>query len=576
MVLQTLEQELSGWAFASFSAAFPDATLEPDQVSVVATTEKGFGDYQCNAAMGLARVLRQAPRSIAETVVQSCDAPASIGRIEIAGPGFINLYLDDGWVGTRLQELAEGSGRMGVPEAGAGKTVVLDYSSPNIAKRMHIGHIRSTVIGNVLDRMHRFLGFRVISDNHIGDWGTQFGILIMGYREFLNQDEIERDPVGELERIYVASNDRGAWDKEWMNQAREELRKLQQGDPENTEIWKRFLALSRGEFESIYEKLGVTFDLERGESYYRDRIPGLLDLLKERGVAEESEGAQVVFLEEEGLPVCIVEKSDGASNYATTDLATIESRVEEFEPDAIVYVTDERQQTHFKQIFAIARKMGVTTHLEHVWFGLMRLPEGAFSTRDGNVIQLTALLSEAERRAQKLVEESSPEMSAGEKEKVARAVGIGAVKYADLSQNPQSVVTFSWEKAMSMDGNSAPYLQYVYARISSVCDKYRNQFPDLDLESFPIRVSEPVERQLSAHLLRFPEALLRACGQYRPNILADYLYELSQNYNRFYQAVPFLKAEEGTRESRIRLCGLVAKTLHLGLGLMGIDTPERI
>jgi arginyl-tRNA synthetase len=571
-----LEQEFSDWAFAAFSAAFPDASLARDQLSVVATSEKGFGDYQCNAAMGLARVLKQAPRAIAEAAVRAVEAPESVGRIEIAGPGFINLYLDEGWMSSRLDQLAENSDRMGVPEAGAGKTVVLDYSSPNIAKRMHIGHIRSTVIGNVLDRMHRFLGFRVISDNHIGDWGTQFGILIMGYREFLDRDALDRDPVGELERIYVASNDRGAWDEKWMNQAREELRKLQEGDPDNTAIWKQFLELSRGEFEAIYEKLGVTFDLERGESYYRDRVSGLLESLNQKGIARESEGAQVVFLEEEGLPVCIVQKSDGTSNYATTDLATIESRVEEFDPDTIVYVTDERQQTHFRQIFAIARRMGVDTRFEHVWFGLMRLPDGAFSTRDGNVIQLSALLSEAQQRARKLVEASSPGMSPEEKENVSRAVGIGAVKYADLSQNPQSVVTFSWEKAMSMDGNSAPYLQYVYARISSVCDKYRDQFPDRNLESFPILPADPVERQLAAQLFRFPEALLRACGQYRPNLLGDYLYELSQNYNRFYQGVPFLKAEEGIRESRIRLCGLVARTLHLGLGLMGIETPERI
>lgn len=575
-MLQTLEQEFSDWAFAAFAAAFPDAALVRDEVSVVATSEKGFGDYQCNAAMGLARVLKQAPRAIAEAAVQAIEAPKSVGRIEIAGPGFINLYLDEGWMSTRLEQLSAESDRMGVPEAGAGRTVVLDYSSPNIAKRMHIGHIRSTVIGNVLDRMHRFLGYRVISDNHIGDWGTQFGILIMGYREFLDADALGRDPVGELERIYVASSERGASDEEWMNQAREELRKLQQGDPENTEIWTRFLDLSRGEFDAIYEQLGVTFDLERGESYYRERVPGLLDSLKEEGIARESEGAQVVFLEEEELPVCIVQKSDGASNYATTDLATIQSRVEEFNPDAIVYVTDKRQQTHFKQIFAIASKMGVSTQLEHVWFGLMSLPDGAFSTRDGNVIPLTALLSEAQRRAQKLVEGSSPGMSPEEQENVARAVGIGAVKYADLSQNPQSDITFTWEKAMSMDGNSAPYLQYVYARISSVCDKYNDQFPQQDLENFPILLIEAVERQVAAHLLRFPEALLRACRQYRPNLLADYLYELSQNYNRFYQGVPFLKAEEGTRESRVRLCGLVAKTLQVGLGLMGIEAPKRI
>ena len=573
---QTLEQILSEWTLNAFTAAFPGTAFDLGQLAVVATTEKGFGDYQCNSAMGLARVLKQAPRAIAEAASRAIDLPEPVDRIEIAGPGFMNFYLDHAWIGRVLEELAEDKERLGVPEAGAGKTIVLDYSSPNIAKRMHIGHIRSTVIGNVLDRIHRFAGFRVISDNHLGDWGTQFGILIKGYREFLDEAALEKDPVGELERVYIASNDRGNGDEEWMKQAREELRKLQQGDPENIAIWNRFLELSRKEFDAIYEILGVSFDLERGESYYRDRIPKMLESLKENGIARESEGAQVVFLEDEGLPVCIVQKSDGASNYATTDLATIQSRIEEFDPDAIVYVTDARQQNHFRQIFAVARRMGILTNLEHVWFGLMRLPEGAFSTRDGNVIRLTALLSEAQSRAQKIVEESSPQMSPEEKKRVARAIGIGAVKYADLSQNPQTDVTFTWEKAMSMEGNSAPYLQYVFARISSVCDKYANQFPDLSLEAFPIRLTEPVEHQLGAHLVRFPDMLLKACWQYRPNILADYLYELSQIYNRFYQGVPFLKAPEGTRESRVRLCGLVAATLKLGLDLMGIETPERI
>ena len=573
---QTLEQILSDWTRSAFTRTFPDADLSSVQLDVAVTTEDGYGDYQCNAAMGLARILKQAPRAIAQAGVERNPPPDSIERIEIAGPGFINLHVDPGWLNGHLEGMAADRTRLGVPAVGAGRTVVLDYSAPNIAKQMHVGHIRSTVIGNALDRMHRFLGWNVISDNHVGDWGTQFGVLILGYRHLLDEAALASDPVTELERIYVASYARAKEDDAWMDRARGELVKLQQGDPDNRAIWDRFLELSRGEFDSIYERLGVTFDLTRGESYYNDRLSGLLDRMQAAGIAVESEGALVVHLEEEKLPVCIVRKSDGAANYATTDLATIESRVEEFDPVAIVYVTDERQQTHFRQVFAVARRMGITTRFDHVWYGLMRLPEGTFSSREGNVIKLHALLDEAEARALVLVQESRTEMADEQQRDVARAVGIGAVKYADLSQNPQSLVTFSWDKALALDGNSAPYLQYAYARIASVRDKYAERFPGQDLEERPIRLGEPVEVKLGLLLARFPEAVMRAAQQYKPNLLADYLYELAQTYSRFYQNVPFLKAEDGVRESRVRVCGLVARTLREGLHLLGIETPERI
>jgi arginyl-tRNA synthetase len=574
--METIEELLTGWAREVFRETFPDADLRDARLEVVATTEKGFGDYQCNAAMGLARILKQPPRKIAEAVMEAAAPPEAVGTVEIAGPGFLNLHLKDAWLADRLAAMAGDPQRLGVPSVGEGKTVVIDYSAPNVAKQMHIGHIRSTVIGNALDRLHRFAGYRVVADNHVGDWGTQFGILIQGYRNLLDEEALATDPVGELERLYVASYEKGKGDPEWMDACRKELLKLQQGDEENRALWHRFLDLSMGEFERIYQRLGVRFDLMRGESHYKDRIPGLLERMREGGISQPSEGAMVVFLEEEGLPVCIVQKSDGASNYATTDLATVESRVEEFSPARIIYVTDERQQTHFRQIFSIAKRMGAQTHLEHVWFGLMRLPEGTFSTREGNVIKLDLLLDEAEERACRMVEASSPGMHSDQQREVARVVGLGALKYADLSQNPQSVVTFSWDKALSMEGNSAPYLQYAVARIASVRDKYAERFPRGDPEASPFRLDEAVERQLALQIARFPESVLRACEQYRPNMLADYLYELSQVYSRFYQNVPFLKAPEGVRESRIRLCGLTAQVLKTGLGLLGIETMERI
>ena len=573
--ISTVEETLTIWMADAFRNAFRGKELSDIHAPVSAATDEKFGDFQCNAAMGLARVLKRNPREIADQAIQAAGPHPWVERCEVAGAGFINIFLRTEWLADRLQEI-EADTKLGTPAAGKGRTVVLDYSSPNVAKPMHIGHIRSTVIGNALDRLHRFLGYRVIADNHLGDWGTQFGLLIMGYRHFVDRAALGAHPIQELERIYVKSYEKSREDPAWLDDARRELVKLQQGDPDHLALWQLFVDLSLKEFEEIYRRLDVSFDLVRGESYYRDRLAGVLDLLRQKGLAVESEGAQVVHLEEEGLPLCIVQKSDGGYNYATSDLATVQSRIEEFDPSAIVYVTDERQQLHFNQFFAIARKAGLDANLVHVWFGLMRLPEGTFSTREGNVIKLDRMLDEAEARALALVKDASPDMPEAQQKDVARAVGIGAVKYADLSQNPQSLITFTWDKALSMDGNSAPYLQYAYARISSVQDKYRERFPEGDLAKWPIVLNEAVERRLALRLVRFPSVVLRATELYRPNLLADYLYDLAQTYSSFYQNVPFLKAEEGLRESRVRLCGLVARTLRQGLNLLGIETPERI
>jgi len=586
-----LERRLSEWLSAAFRTAFPDTPAAHAGVSVTATAQEGFGDYQCNAALALARPLRRSPAEVARAVLAAAAEEPAVARREIAGPGFINLTLDDAWLAARAAELGA-EPRLGVPAPGAGRTVVLDYSSPNVAKPMHIGHIRSTVIGNALDRLHRFLGYRVVSDNHLGDWGTQFGLLILGFRHFADAAAYEESPIEELERIYVRSYEQSRSDPAWLEAARAELVKLQQGDPENRARWQSFVEHSRREFDRVYRRLGVRFDLTRGESWYNDRLPDVLARLRERGLVRESDGAWCVFSDGALPPAedpllkhengewkpapCIVQKSDGAFNYATTDLATILSREEEFAPEAIIYVTDERQQLHFRQVFHIARALGARARLVHVWFGLMRLPEGTFSTRQGNVIKLERLLDEAEARALAIVRENAPDMPLEQQREVARCVGIGAVKYADLSQNPQSLVTFTWDKALALDGNSAPYLQYACARISSVREKYAAQYPGRDPDRCPLRFVEPVERRLALQLLRFPDTVCRAAAQYRPNVLADYLYETAQLYSRFYQTAPFLRAEEGLRESRVRLCGITARVLRQGLDLLGIETPERI
>jgi len=566
---------LSQWATVEFKRVFAGAGVDIPPATVTVATNLQFGDYQCNDAMSLAKVLKKPPRAVAEAFTSGAVLHPAVERLGVAGPGFINIVLKTDELAGYLCAMADDK-FIGVPRRGDSRTVVIDYSSPNVAKPMHIAHIRSTIIGNAIDRMYRFLGYRVIADNHIGDWGTQFGILIMGYRHFANKEALEVSPVDELQRIYVASYEKTEKDEAWLVQCRQELVKLQEGDPANRALWKEFVDLSLREFQKIYDRLGVLFDLVRGESFYNDRLMGIVDQLKQKGLAKESEGATVVFLEEEKLPVCIIRKSDGGFNYATSDLATVISRVNEFSPEKIIYVTDERQQLHFRQFFSIVKKLGYTTKLEHIWFGLMRFADGLVASRKGNAIKLEKLLDEAEERALAIVQKTSPEMDPARQKEVARAVGIGAVKYADLSQNPQTTVTFTWEKALALDGNSGPYLQYAYARIASVMDKYAEKYPGVSPADFPLVITQPVERELALMLVRFPDVLCKAAESYKPSSLADYLYDLAQTYSAFYQNVPFLKAEEGVRESRIRLCGIVARVLKAGLNLLGIETPERI
>jgi arginyl-tRNA synthetase len=568
------EAQLAQWVQAAFRAAFGDVQ-DWSALRVQPATDKRFGDFQCNDAMQAAKALRQAPRAIAEAAVKALPLPPMLEKAEVAGPGFINLTVSAAWLAEQAAALSAAA-RFGIPDAGRGKTVVIDYSSPNVAKPMHIGHIRSTVIGSAIDRMYRALGYRVIADNHLGDWGTQFGILIQGYRAFLSDDERAVLTVELLERVYVQSYNRTKEDPAWLEGCKAELVKLQQGDAENRAIWERFIAISLDEFNRVYRRLGVGFDLWRGESFYNDTLAETVQLLQDKGLASESEGALVVRLEDEGMPVCIVRKSDGGFNYATTDIATVRSRVAEFAPDRVIYVTDERQQLHFKQFFAVCAKLGCTTHLEHVWFGLMRLPEGTFSTRQGNVIKLEALLDEAERRALEIIKASNTEMSEAEQRELAAAVGIGAIKYADLSHDPQTLIVFTWEKALALEGNSGPYLQYAYARICSLLDKYAAQVPGADPLAGALLLTEPVEKELSLQLLQFPAAVLRAAESYKPSVLADYLFGLSQTYSSFYQRSPVLKAEPAVRDSRIRLCAMVAQALSEGLGLLGIQTPRRI
>ena len=552
--------ELSEIVRGAFERAFPGENF--DFVRVVPATDPKFGDYQCNDALKLSKKLRMNPREVAAKVA------AEIGdslKVEIAGPGFLNLTVSEQWLNAQLEELAKRD-KCGIPQMGKGKTVVIDYSSPNAAKQMHIGHIRSTVIGCAIDRIFRSLGYRVIADNHLGDWGTQFGILIKGYRECLTQDERDNLTVANLEKCYVLSAAKAKEDDGvWKEACKAELVKLQQGDADNLALWKKFIEISIGEFERMYRKLGVKFDTYRGESYYNDTMPGVVEKLGKMGLAVESEGALVVNLEAEKLGVAIVRKSDGGYNYTTSDLACVESRVAEYDPERIIYVTDARQQLHFRQWFNIAAKMGYTTKLVHVPFGLMSYQGKAISTREGNLIRLDELLSEAKRRAFDIVKDR------GGDEALAEAIGYGAVKYSDLSHDPITDIDFSWDKALALEGNSGPYLQYAYARVCSLMEK-----AGVDADKCGFAIATRPEKLLALQLLEFPGAVVRAAEAYKPSVLAEYLFQTAQLYSSFYQNSPILKSEESVRNARLRLCALFGEVLRTGLNLLGIDTPKHI
>lgn len=541
-------------------------------IAVVRATKSEFGDLQCSAAMQLTKALGKKPREVAQVLADAFAKHTAVARTELAGPGFVNIWLTDAWLashataGTTLRQV------------GAGQRVVLDYSSPNVAKPMHIAHIRSTIIGDATKRVLRALGYEVIADNHLGDWGTQFGKLIVAYKRWLDADAFARDPVEELLRLYVKYTEEEERDPAILEQARAELVKLQQGDAENVGLWKKFIDASMVEFEGIYRRLGVSFDVTLGESFYNNRLAATVELLKQQGIAEPSEGAIVVFFAKERdgeeMPPFLVLKGDGGFNYGTTDVAGVLYRVERWDPSRIIIVTDERQQLHFRQLFATARRLGIKCSLEHVWFGLMRLPEGTISTRKGKgLIYLDDLLDEAERRAFDVATESSPDFPEDERREIARVVGIGAVKYNDLSKDRQTMVTFTWDKALSLQGNSGPYLQYAYARIRSIVRKAEAEG---GASPGPVGELSPVERTLVLKLLAFPEMVEQVGKSARPHLLCDYLYDLAGAFSTFYADHPVLKAEPAVRAARLTLCNQVADTLRTGLGLLGIETLDRM
>lgn len=574
-------------------AVLPDADVSA--VLVRPCPDPKFGDYQSNALMSVAKMRKMNPRQLATDVVAKLDVSAWCEKVEIAGAGFLNFRLKQAALTGALEAALRGE-HLFFNKATPPRTMVVDFSSPNVAKPMHVGHIRSTGIGDALQRILRLLGHRVITDNHIGDWGTQFGKLLLGWKQILDRAALERDAIAELERLYKIINAECDAKPERLEEAKQELVKLQAGDAENIAIWKEMIRLSQVQFDTIYGRLGVKFDVTLGESFYNPQLAGVVNDLLQRGIAKESEGAVGVFsdgtlppkedvflVNRDGEWVAdpaLVRKSDGGFNYTTTDLATIDYRLKTWAPQEIIYVVDDRQSGHFKKLFhTFARwqpEAFKKVKLVHVGFGKIMGEDGKpFKTRSGDTVKLGELLDEAEERAYKVVSEKNTELSEAQRKEIARVIGLGAVKYADLLPNRQSDYVFSWDKMLALSGNTAPYLQYAYARIKSIFRKAEKE--GISHQPNAISLSQPAELALAKHLLNFGGVLEAAADEYRPNFVCTYLFELAGQFTSFYENCPVLKAESTeVRASRLALCDLTARVLKQGLEVLGIEALEQM
>ncbi|HHW9047888.1 TPA: arginine--tRNA ligase [Salmonella enterica] len=561
-------------------AAGAPADCEP-QVRQSAKVQ--FGDYQANGMMAVAKKLGMAPRQLAEQVLTHLDLSGIASKVEIAGPGFINIFLEPAFLAEQVQQ-ALASDRLGVSQP-TRQTIVVDYSAPNVAKEMHVGHLRSTIIGDAAVRTLEFLGHHVIRANHVGDWGTQFGMLI-AWLEKQQQENAGDMALADLEGFYRDAKKHYDEDEAFAERARNYVVKLQSGDAYFREMWRKLVDITMTQNQITYDRLNVTLtrDDVMGESLYNPMLPGIVADLKAKGLAVESEGATVVFLDEfknkEGDPMgVIIQKKDGGYLYTTTDIACAKYRYETLHADRVLYYIDSRQHQHLMQAWTIVRKAGYvpdSVPLEHHMFGMMLGKDGKpFKTRAGGTVKLADLLDEALERARRLVAEKNPDMPADELEKLANAVGIGAVKYADLSKNRTTDYIFDWDNMLAFEGNTAPYMQYAYTRVLSVFRK-----ADIDeqaLASAPVIISEDREAQLAARLLQFEETLTVVAREGTPHVMCGYLYDVAGLFSGFYEHCPILSAEnDAVRNSRLKLAQLTAKTLKLGLDTLGIETVERM
>jgi len=567
-------QELEGVMSQALNTVGVDLP-EGFQVQVESAADLRFGDYQSNAAMVLAKRLRTNPRELAAKLIEVMEL-GDLAVADIAGPGFINFRVTHSAWSKRMSALL-GDDRLGVAWVSPAQTIVVDFSAPNVAKPMHVGHIRSTIIGDSLSRIARFLGHEVITDNHIGDWGTQFGMIIHGWKTVLNESDLEADPVAELLRVYRTVNALCGEDDAVRETCKQELVKLQGGDAENLQIWEKCVDLSKQGLQGIYDRLDVGFDYWYGESFYNDRLAPLVDEMLESGVARESEGAVCVFFDGDAKlddKPSIVRKADGGFLYATTDLATIDFRVQQWHADQIWYVVGAPQQLHFQQIFEATRKRGQNPSMHHIAFGsILGEDRKLMKTRSGDNVQLVDVLDEAVERADRVIGEKNPDMDPAERAEVASIVGIGSVKFAELSQHRMTDYVFSWDRMLALQGDTAPYLQYSYVRVRSIFRKLDGQ---MNIDPSALSIEADAEVHLARMLVRFGETVPILLDDFRPNLLANYLLELAKAFHSFFEACPVLKSDGDTQNTRLALCELTSQVLEKGLGLLGIEVPERM
>lgn len=575
MILSLLQNAVDS-ALAELADKSTFDGVSPDALLLTPATNPQFGDYQFNGALALAKPLKQNPRQIANQLVEKLNVADWCEPLEIAGPGFINFRLKRESVAEfAVKQLQDP--HLGIAQAENPRTVVVDFSAPNVAKPMHVGHIRSTVLGDAVARLLRSAGHNVITDNHLGDWGTQFGKIIYGWKHYLDQENLAKDTIGEMERLYQLVNAQSESDETVADAARAETAKLQNGDTENKAIWDQLREYSQQQFDEMYGRLNVTFDYTLGESFYNDELAGVVEDLQKKGLAKISDGAMIVPFDDipalEDKPL-LIQKRDGSFLYGTTDLATIKYREKEWHPDEVLYVVDARQSLHFQQLFETAKRANYTNAtLYHISFGTILGEDGTpFKTRSGESVKLRDLLDEAELRVLEIVQEKNAALDQEIQKQVSKAVGIGAIKYADLSQNRVSDYIFSWERMLAMQGNTAPYLLYAYVRIRSIMRQSESTFDAGKV----LLLQENAEFELAKFALRFGEAVETSLNDYRPNALCEYLFQLAQKFTSFYDACPVRSSEEPLRSSRLQLCQLTADILQRGLGLLGIETVEQM
>ena len=539
--------------------------------------KKEFGDYSTNLAFLISKELKKKPNEIANQIAKSIEKEKIFEKVEVKEPGFINFFLSLDFLFDELKKILKEKENYGKSKIGKGKTVIIDYSSPNIAKRFGIGHLRSTIIGQALYNIYKFLGYKVIGDNHLGDWGTQFGKLIFAIKQW-GKKKVEDYSINELEELYVKFHKEAEKNPQLEEEGRKWFKKLEEGDKEARRIWKILVKISLKEFERIYKILGVKFDFAFGESFYEPTTKKIIEELKEKKIARESQGALIIEFPKNEFPPVIVQKSDGTTTYFTRDLATIKYRLKRWNPDLIIYEVGTDQKLHFQQLFKAVEILGWTkkTKFIHVIHGLYRTKTGKFSTRKGETVHLEDVLKEAIERAKEIIEksETSRGLTGKEKEKIAKIVGIGSVKYNDLSQHPSKDIIFDWEKILNLKGNSAPYLQYTFARCQSILRKNKK----LKIANFKLKIElKEEEIEILREIYKFPEMVQEAAEKFSPNLICNFVFNLAKRYNLFYDLYPILKVEdEKTKIFRLMLTKAVAQIIKNSLFILGIQTPEKM